>query len=117
MSLTTEQQMLVEQRLGNERKSVGVAYLLWFFFGLFGVHRFYIGRIASGVIMLLLAVFGFFTLPVYGAGLFILLPVAIWLLVDIFLIPGMIDRDVKARRLVIAQEVNLMTQAANPPDT
>ena len=35
MGLTTEQQMLVEQRLTNEMKSTPTAYLLWFFLGSF----------------------------------------------------------------------------------
>ena len=32
-----------------EEKSLAVAYLLWFFFGLFGVHQFYLGKIGRGV--------------------------------------------------------------------
>ena len=31
MGLSVQEQMLIEQRLTNEAKSVGAAYLLWFF--------------------------------------------------------------------------------------
>jgi hypothetical protein len=40
-------------------KSVGVAYVLWFFLGLFGGHRFYIGKIGTAILYLLTAgIFG-----------------------------------------------------------
>eukprot|EP01132_Coremiostelium_polycephalum_P007381 gene7381-9066_t len=54
-------------------KSTGVAYLLWFFFGIFGAHRFYLHRHLSGFIYL-------FTLGVFGIGWF----------VDLFLIPSLV---------------------------
>lgn len=118
MSLTTEQQMLVEQRLNNEKKSVGVAYLLWFFFGGLGVHRFYMGLAGSAVAMLVMTIFGFLLLVVYGLGLLLLIPVMIWLLVDAFRIPGLVERDAKAKRLHIANEIGLLAQrAATPPAT
>ena len=61
------------------RKSVGIAYLLWFFVGIFGAHRMYSGRMKSGVtqLVLLLSVVGWL----------VLFP---WLLVDLVLIPGMV---------------------------
>lgn len=61
------------------RKSVGVAYLLWLLLGGFGVHRFYAGSTKSGVIQLLLLL--------SVVGWLVLIP---WLLADLVLIPGMI---------------------------
>ncbi|QYX58528.1 TM2 domain-containing protein [Roseovarius sp. SCSIO 43702] len=107
--------MLVEQRLSNEKKSVGVAYLLWFFFGGLGVHRFYMGLTGSAIAMLLMTVFGFLLLVVYGLGLLLLIPVMIWLLVDAFRIPGLVERDAKARRAIIAGELGLVSAPATPP--
>jgi TM2 domain-containing membrane protein YozV len=34
-------------------KSKGIAYLLWFFLGVFGIHKFYLDKIAIGIIYLL----------------------------------------------------------------
>ncbi len=69
-------------------KSLVVAYLLWFFLGTFGAHRYYLGRDGSGLTMLLLTlvslVFGFVPWATFG-----LVVVAIWSSIDAFLIPGM----------------------------
>lgn len=61
-------------------KSVGAAYVLWFFLGALGVHHFYLGRNGQGLTYLLLTV----VLGWIGIGLVI---VGIALLVDLFLIP------------------------------
>lgn len=68
------------------KKSTGAAYLLWFFLGAFGAHRFYLGTTGTAVVQLLLLLFGW--LPLF-LGWFVL---GIWLIVDLFLIPG-IARD------------------------
>ncbi len=64
------------------RKSVGVAYLLWLFLGSFGAHRFYSGRTKSGLaqLVLLLSVVGWL----------VLIP---WLLIDLVLIPGIVHEQ------------------------
>ncbi|EKE45162.1 TM2 domain-containing protein [Oceaniovalibus guishaninsula JLT2003] len=72
----------------NDRKSTGVAYLLWFFLGGFGIHRFYLGKTTSAVMMLLLSLFSWLTLA-FVIGFFTLAIWGIWMLVDLFLIPGM----------------------------
>lgn len=59
-------------------KSRLAAFLLAFFLGIFGVHRMYVGKVASGVIQLLLTI----TL----IGIFF---VSIWVLIDwIFILTG-----------------------------
>ncbi len=68
------------------KKEAGVAYLLWFFVGGFGAHRFYLGATGTAVAQLLLLLLGW--IPLF-AGWIVL---GIWLFVDLFLIPG-IARD------------------------
>lgn len=65
-------------------RSVGVAYLLWCLslIGASGIHRFYAGKWKTGLLW-------FFTLGLFFIGT----------IVDLFLIPGMIDRANTNRRL------------------
>ncbi|EEZ32904.1 Hypothetical protein BROD_1805 [Brucella sp. NF 2653] len=100
MALSTQQQMLIEQRVTNEAKSTGAAYLIWFILGGLGVHRFYLGRTISGLLLLCCTVLGAITLPI-GIGLFFLFITGVWVLVDAFLIPGMVQsqKDAVRRRL------------------
>jgi TM2 domain-containing membrane protein YozV len=58
-------------------KSVLVAYILWFFVGLFGGHNFYLKRIGVAVTQLIL------TITVVGSVITL-----VWIIVDAFLIPG-----------------------------
>lgn len=89
MSLTVQQQMLIEQRITNEAPSPVVAYLLLIFLGGFGAHRFYLGKTGTAITILILSILGWLTL-VLGVGLIPLIAVVIWWMVDIFLIPGMV---------------------------
>lgn len=55
-------------------KNKGIAYLLWFFLGVFGIHRMYCGKWLTGLLWL-------FTLGLCGIGWF----------VDLFLTSNMVD--------------------------
>jgi len=56
-------------------KDVLIAYLLWFFFGFFGIHRFYLDQPVMGIVYFLTGAF-------CGIG---------WL-IDICLIPGIVEQ-------------------------
>ena len=83
----------------KSEKSWVAAAVLNFFLGWLGIHRFYLGRIGSGVTMLLLQVIGWLT-----AGLIIGIPlmvfVDIWDLVDFIRIicNGLTDGEGKKLR-------------------
>ncbi|MBI1183489.1 NINE protein [bacterium] len=55
-------------------KSKGVAYLLWFLLGAFSLHRFYLGKIGSGILYLI-------TFQLFGIG---------WI-IDLFILSSMVD--------------------------
>ncbi|MDB5535373.1 MAG: hypothetical protein JWQ65_248 [Devosia sp.] len=74
-----------------EKKSLLVAYLLWFFLGYVGAHRFYLGRPISGFVMLALsAVTLVLTLVSFGFLSFLWFAVGLWWLIDALLIPGIV---------------------------
>jgi TM2 domain-containing membrane protein YozV len=85
--LTTQDKILIEQRIANEKPSTGTAYLLAIFLGWFGAHRFYLGRTGSAVTMLIL------TCTIVGIVITL-----VWHFVDLFLIPGMIRERVEQLR-------------------
>ncbi len=89
----------------------GTAYLLWFFctFGMCGIHRFYLGKPISGILYFL--TFGFF-----GIGQ----------VVDLFLIPEMVDNKNLKQRLLygsgngtiqpaIVRDVGIPYAQSSPP--
>ena len=67
-------------RLEEQRKNVLIAYILWWFLGFFGAHRFYIGK-EKAIIMLLITIFSFITL-VISIGYIGLLVMFMWWIFD-----------------------------------
>ena len=75
MGLDTAQLSLIEQRIANDGPSTVVAYLFWLFLGIVSAHRFYLGKPVSAVLQI---------------ASYLILVGFVWLLIDGFLIPGMI---------------------------
>ncbi|RRG18227.1 TM2 domain-containing protein [Weissella viridescens] len=82
--LTTNEKVLVNSEVQSKGKSTVLAYILAIFLGVFGAHRFYMGKTGSGVAMLLI------TILTLGFGMII---TGIWDIVDLFLIPGWIKES------------------------
>lgn len=96
MSSTVEQKILIEQRITNEGPSIVAAYLLWFFLGFVSAHRFYLGRIGSAILQLVLN---------------FMLVGLIWLLIDLFLIPRMVRAKQAGLRAQLTREIAPTTSA------
>lgn len=85
--LSDTQRMIIEQRITNDKPSTAAAYLMCIFLGVLGAHRFYLGRVGTGVVMVIL------TLTFFG-----LIITAFWAFIDLFLIPSMIRDKVDTMR-------------------
>lgn len=89
MTSDVQEENIKSMRYDANKKSIVVAYLLWFFVGSLGGHRFYLGRIMSAIILLILTIVCFIiTFATLGLGGFVFLVPGLWLLVDLFLVPG-----------------------------
>ncbi|PAF46176.1 hypothetical protein BKH46_08545, partial [Helicobacter sp. 12S02634-8] len=75
-------------KIKQEGRSFVVTLLLWFFLGTLGAHRFYTGKIGTGVVQLLL------TITIYG-----LLINIVWLLIDLITILTGSFKDKEGRDL------------------
>ena len=82
-------------RYDANKKSVLLAYLIWFFLGMFGLHRLYLGKITSGLVMLVFSLLSW-ALTLVLIGYLGLVVVGLWWLIDALLIPG-ITRDANER--------------------
>ena len=76
-----------------QKKSSGVAYLWWFLLGFLGAHRFYLKRPGSGIAQAIANIGGtWLAFRDMGntAGWVLAVIGGLWVLVDMFLIPGMV---------------------------
>jgi len=110
MQLSTQQQILVEQRLTNEKKSTGVAYLLWFFLGGFSAHRFYLGLPGTAAAQVALFWVGLLLSAVL-IGVPLLIAFGVWWVIDAFLMSGLVEKDAATKRARIMNEVALTTRS------
>jgi TM2 domain-containing membrane protein YozV len=120
-SLSEKDLTIFMAELHRRSKSVGLAYVLWFFFGGIGVHNFYMGKILWGVAYFVLGIIGWtFFLGGLIAGLSAQSPegaagtaalgilalciLGLLLFWDLFTIPGQLARlEERAKRELVAQ--------------
>ena len=82
-----------------DSKSKLAAGLLGIFLGGFGVHNFYLGYTSKAVTQLVLTIVGY-VLCCVGIGIFLVLGIAIWGLVEgIMILSGKIDTDANGKPL------------------
>ncbi|GBF57314.1 hypothetical protein PbB2_00979 [Candidatus Phycosocius bacilliformis] len=94
VEITQEDMIAIELRADEESKSPFQAYVFWFFLGLVGAHRFYIGHGKTGFLMAAL------TCSMIG------LPISIaWWLADSVLLGSLLQHEREIVRDRIAREV------------
>ncbi|WP_082470552.1 MULTISPECIES: TM2 domain-containing protein [Micrococcales] len=81
------------------RKSVLLSYILWFFLGVFGIHKFYLRAPFMGIFYLILHGLGWLLAPILVGYVFFAL-LGLLMLIDLFTIPvrvGLINAGETAR--------------------
>lgn len=121
--LSVEELLLLSSEMRSREKSLALSYLM-LIGGHLGIHRFYLKRPASGAFQLVLSCIAILFYiaysfsegwdeehPVYAllaVALVFGIAVGIWMLVDLFLIPGMVKQlNDEEERAVIGQIVGL----------
>ncbi|WP_342387575.1 TM2 domain-containing protein [Salinicoccus bachuensis] len=84
--MSTKDLTILSSEMDKSQKSKGIAFILWFFLGGFGGHRFYMGDIGYGIALAAATIIG--GLLTLGLSLFV---TGIWVLVDAFFISGRVD--------------------------
>jgi TM2 domain-containing membrane protein YozV/DNA-directed RNA polymerase subunit RPC12/RpoP len=97
--LNERELLILRQELEHRKKSAATTWILWLLIiGFFGAHRFYLGRIGSGVGML-------FTIG--GLG--------IWWLIDAFLISEMLRENQQKIQAEVLQEISALRERQGIP--
>jgi TM2 domain-containing membrane protein YozV len=96
----TQRRILVETTIANQKKSMGVAYLLLFLFGGLGIHNFYVGKTGLGAAQVLGVLLGWsaFFNGAPGIALPIFVMIGISLLFDLCFIPARVNAHTEKMR-------------------
>lgn len=89
--LDSRQLAIAQSELENKKKSTVIAYVLWFFLGSFGGHRYFVGKIGSGIAMAALWLIGVLTTWLFIGFLFLAI-LYVWVIIDAFLLHGWVSR-------------------------
>jgi TM2 domain-containing membrane protein YozV len=92
--LSTDQRLMFDNEYEKKKKSKLTAYLLWFFLGFFGVHKFYLKKVGMGILYI-------FTAGLGGIG---------WL-IDVFIMSSQINKANEAVAKDTVLEVKMLTKS------
>ena len=81
-------------------KSRLAAALLAWFLGTLGLHRFYVGKVGTGLLILILGVLGWATTWVFGFGFIFLAIAGIWVFIDFVVILVGSMKDGEGRQIL-----------------
>jgi len=101
--LEAKELLLLESEVKNQGKSMLVAYILWYFLGIFGGHRFYLDKKGTAITMIILDI------TIIGLAATI-----IWHLIDAFMVYRYvkeINAEVESR--ILAQIMHKKNQSSD----
>jgi putative oxidoreductase len=115
--LSEHELAVLNSEIEKQKKSIGLAYFLWFLFGSLGIHKFYIGNTKMGILYLILGIVGWIFLlsgiifgeaALMGLGIIVALVfgiiLGILLICDLFTIPRQIRKNYEeAERKTLAK--------------
>jgi len=93
-NLSTRELQMLQSEMDRKKKSALIVWLLWLFVGYLGVHRFYLGKIGTGILFLL-------TGGILGIGWFI----------DIFLNQRNVNRKNEEIEMNLMQRIKLASNS------
>lgn len=118
--LSPQQMSILSSEVAKYQKSVGLAYVLWFFLGTLGIHQYFIGKAGRGTLYLVGGICGWILLIVglvattaaaVVIGIVLLAIIGILLLIDLFTIPRQI------RHVYELHEVDIAARLLGEPKT
>lgn len=83
--------ILINTEVAQKGKSKLIAFMLWLFLSAFSAHQFYLNNQSRAVFQLMLFWGGWITTFI-GIGFFFLIVWSVWIVVDLFLISGNVDK-------------------------
>jgi len=118
---------ILQSEMKKYQKSVGLAYVLCIFLGIFGIHKFYLRNVRQGIVYLILGLvsipslivgeftglisFGASGMPLFRFGLVCLGILVILLIVDLFTTPRQVRQaNMSAENKIIDQLLNAPTE-------
>ncbi|AJD93525.1 hypothetical protein JMA_42080 (plasmid) [Jeotgalibacillus malaysiensis] len=104
--LTTQELQILASETEKRKKSSGTAWILLLLLGSVGAHRFYLGHTGIGIAMVATWIVSWMLVWVT-----FLLPISIWILVELFLLSGLVKNENQKIEKEVIDKILLMRNA------